>query len=61
MSRLIIGLRHRVSFEGQAAMELEYVVDPSIQESYLFELEDGLSWRTVRHLSSTGNRRSRGF
>ena len=41
MSRLIIGLRHRVSFEGQAAMELEYVVDPSIEEAYLFELEDG--------------------
>jgi hydrogenase maturation protein HypF len=37
----LVGLRHRVSFEGQAAIELEYVVDPSIEEAYLFELEDG--------------------
>ena len=37
----LIGLRQRVTFEGQAAMELEYVVDQSIEESYLFQLEDG--------------------
>src|SRR6202022_401774 len=37
----LLGLRHRVSFEGQAAMELEYVVGSSIEESYLFTLEDG--------------------
>jgi hydrogenase maturation protein HypF len=37
----LIGLRHRTSFEGQAAMELEYLVDPSIEESYSFHLEDG--------------------
>jgi len=37
----LIGLRQGVTFEGQAAMELEYVVDQSIEESYLFQLEDG--------------------
>ena len=37
----LIGLRQRVTFEGQAAMELEYVVDQSTEESYLFKLEDG--------------------
>jgi hydrogenase maturation protein HypF len=37
----IVGLRQRVSFEGQAAMELEYVADQSIEESYLFQLKDG--------------------
>jgi hydrogenase maturation protein HypF len=37
----LIGLRQRVTFEGQAAMELEYLVDQSIEESYLFQLEDG--------------------
>jgi hydrogenase maturation protein HypF len=38
----ILGLRHRVSFEGQAAMELEFAIQPAINEVYPFEVTDGL-------------------
>jgi hydrogenase maturation protein HypF len=38
----ILGLRHRVSFEGQAAMELEFAIQPAIDEVYPFEVTDGL-------------------
>jgi hydrogenase maturation protein HypF len=38
----IIGLRHRVTFEGQAAMELEFTIHPDIEENYPFEITDGL-------------------
>ncbi len=34
----LIGLRSRSSFEGQAAMELEFAVDPMTAVSYRFEL-----------------------
>jgi hydrogenase maturation protein HypF len=34
----MIGLRQRVSFEGQAAMELEYAADREIERSYRFEI-----------------------
>ncbi len=34
----LINLRHRVSFEGQAAMELEYVTRKGINSSYPFEI-----------------------
>jgi hydrogenase maturation protein HypF len=37
----IAGLRQQVSFEGQAAMELEFAIHPGIHESYSFELKDG--------------------
>jgi hydrogenase maturation protein HypF len=38
----IIGLRYRVSFEGQAAMEMEMTADRSIEESYEYSwLEEG--------------------
>ena len=37
----LIGLRHRVSFEGQAAMELEFAIQLGINASYPFELRDG--------------------
>jgi hydrogenase maturation protein HypF len=47
----LAGLRQRVSFEGQAAMELEYVVDQSIEESYLFQLAEGppfiVNWEPI--------------
>jgi hydrogenase maturation protein HypF len=34
----LIGLRYEVNFEGQAAIELEAVVDPSCQERYGFDI-----------------------
>ena len=34
----LIGLRHLTSFEGQAAMELEYAVDERVEDSYPFAL-----------------------
>ena len=37
----LIGLRQRVSFEGQAAMELEFAIQPGINASYPFEIRDG--------------------
>jgi hydrogenase maturation protein HypF len=40
----IIGLRQEVTFEGQAAMELEFAIEPNIIESYPFEVRDGLPW-----------------
>ncbi len=38
----ILGLRHRVTFEGQAAMELEFAIQPAIDEVYPFEVTDAL-------------------
>ncbi len=38
----ILGLRHRVTFEGQAAMELEFALQPAIDEVYPFEVIDSL-------------------
>ncbi|MDB6022656.1 MAG: (NiFe) hydrogenase maturation protein HypF [Pedosphaera sp.] len=32
----VMGLRQRASFEGQAAMELEFIIQPGIEESYDF-------------------------
>jgi hydrogenase maturation protein HypF len=37
----ILGLRQRVTFEGQAAVELEYLIQPGIAEFYPFEISDG--------------------
>ncbi len=37
----ILGFRQRVTFEGQAAMELESSIQPDIVESYSFEITDG--------------------
>ena len=36
----LLGLRDRVSFEGQAAMELEMIVDDSISDGYDFLWEE---------------------
>jgi hydrogenase maturation protein HypF len=37
----LIGLRQHVDFEGQAAMELEYAIDPgSVEDGYPFEITD---------------------
>ena len=37
----LLGLRQRVSFEGQAAMELEFLVRSGVEESYPFLLRKG--------------------
>ena len=39
----LIGLRRRSNFEGQAALELEFAVQPGIGEAYSFELKDEVS------------------
>ena len=38
----ILGLRHRVTFEGQAAMELEFSIQPDIDDVYPFEITNTL-------------------
>ena len=38
----IVGLRQRVTFEGQAAIELESVIDPKVTEPYPFEIGVGV-------------------
>ena len=35
----LIGLRQHATFEGQAAMELEFAVDPAIKDAYPFQIE----------------------
>ncbi len=39
----MLGLRQRVHFEGQAAMELEFAIQPGVEESYPFELREETS------------------
>jgi hydrogenase maturation protein HypF len=35
----LAGLRQRATFEGQAAMELEFAIQPCVSESYSFEIK----------------------
>ena len=37
----LVGLRQRTRFEGQGAMELEFALDPAVDEAYDFELVAG--------------------
>jgi hydrogenase maturation protein HypF len=37
----LIGLRQRANFEGQAAMELEFAIQPDIDDSYSFQMIPG--------------------
>jgi len=53
----LIGLRMRTSFEGQAAMELEFAIDRSFREAYPFRLTETepivIDWEpTIRALLS---------
>jgi hydrogenase maturation protein HypF len=34
----LVGLRHEVSFEGQAAIELEMIADPGVERIYSFQI-----------------------
>ena len=38
----LLGIRQQVTFEGQAAMELESVIEPEVTEVYPFELSNGV-------------------
>jgi hydrogenase maturation protein HypF len=38
----LIGLRHVVNYEAQAAIELEQIADPAITDAYCFEISDDI-------------------
>jgi hydrogenase maturation protein HypF len=38
----LVGIRQQVTFEGQAAMELESLIEPDVTEAYRFELSNGV-------------------
>jgi hydrogenase maturation protein HypF len=38
----LLGIRQQVTFEGEAAMELESVIEPEVTEVYPFELSNGV-------------------
>jgi len=47
----ITGLRQQISFEGQAAMELEFAIQPCVSEAYSFEIKSTapsvIDWRPM--------------
>ncbi len=38
----LIGLRHTINYEAQAAIELEQITEPSITDTYTFEISEGI-------------------
>ena len=58
----LVGLHPETSFEGQAAMALEFLADRSVRDGYPFELRDGgpgivLDWEpTLRAILEDGRR-----
>jgi len=38
----LIGLRHTINYEAQAAIELEQITEPSITDAYTFEISEGI-------------------
>ena len=38
----LIGLRHTINYEAQAAIELEQITEPSITDAYTFEISDDI-------------------
>ncbi len=36
----IVGLRHEVTFEGQAAIELEMIADPAVERVYPYAIDE---------------------
>ncbi len=45
----LVGLRDRASFEGQAAMELEFAIESGIEAAYSFDLREGgvIHWQAT--------------
>jgi hydrogenase maturation protein HypF len=47
----LVGLRQQISFDGQAAMDLEFAIQPCVSESYSFEIKSTapseVDWRPM--------------
>jgi hydrogenase maturation protein HypF len=43
----LLDIRQQTSFEGQAAMELEFAADPGIQESYPINVGEIVDWQPM--------------
>ncbi|MCX8130104.1 MAG: carbamoyltransferase HypF [Clostridia bacterium] len=50
----LIGIRHVISYEGQAAIELEYIADMDVQETYEFIITEGEAASAPFRISTEG-------